>query len=173
MKTSNHRQALIAILQMAYSGELAAALAYAGHWRSLRQEAQRAGIHKIERDEWHHRAALKRMLDELGAGPQSWREVMMGSLGCVIFLACFVSGWFFPMYFAGKLESKNVSEYDEAAALAAGLGLCEMERILRRFSAVEKEHETFFYNMVTGHFLTPVLKCLFHWGPQKVLHPLE
>ncbi|HEY9787766.1 MAG TPA: hypothetical protein V6D17_20425 [Candidatus Obscuribacterales bacterium] len=51
METIDHRKELIHIVHMAYSGELAAGIAYAGHWRSLRDPAQRACIQKIENEE--------------------------------------------------------------------------------------------------------------------------
>ena len=42
------RQKLIALLQLAYSGELAAAYAYRGHWRSVSNEKEQAAIRAIE-----------------------------------------------------------------------------------------------------------------------------
>jgi len=46
------RQNLIRILQNAYSGELAAAYAYRGHWRSLKKSAaEREKIKQIEAEE--------------------------------------------------------------------------------------------------------------------------
>ena len=115
MKNSAHRQELIHILQMAYSGEKAAALAYAGHWRSARNLEERSSIEQIERDEWEHRKIVGQMLQELDARPQFWRELLMGTIGGTVMVACFISGWFFPMYFAGLLENQNVDEYSRAA----------------------------------------------------------
>ena len=40
---------LVAILQLAYSGELAAALAYRGHWKSVSDIEDRRRIRQIER----------------------------------------------------------------------------------------------------------------------------
>ena len=46
------RQNLICILQNAYSGEMAAAYAYRGHWRSLKKSAvEREKIRQIEAKE--------------------------------------------------------------------------------------------------------------------------
>ena len=45
---NNSREKLIALLQLAYSGELAAAHAYRGHWHSVRQSDERESIRKIE-----------------------------------------------------------------------------------------------------------------------------
>ncbi len=47
---------LIRILQNAYSGERAAAFAYRGHWKSLKESAEKTQIQKIEAEEWQHRA---------------------------------------------------------------------------------------------------------------------
>jgi hypothetical protein len=115
MEQEIHRQKLIQILQLAYSGELAAALAYAGHWRSLRKREQIDAIHQIEMDEWHHRQHLLKMLHSLEAKPTFWRDIMMGCLGCIIFLGCFISGWFLPMYFAGRLEDGNIIEVESTS----------------------------------------------------------
>ena len=64
---------LIHILQLAYSGELAAAYAYRGHWQSARKETERVRIHQIEDEEWHHRELVGGMLRELKAQPDSRR----------------------------------------------------------------------------------------------------
>jgi demethoxyubiquinone hydroxylase (CLK1/Coq7/Cat5 family) len=50
---------LVEILQLAYSGELAAAYAYNGHWHSLVDPAERARVKTIEEEELHHRAACR------------------------------------------------------------------------------------------------------------------
>lgn len=169
MNSTEPRAKLIRILQMAYSGEKAAALAYAGHWRSVRNSEERRDIARIEEEEWDHRAEVGRMLKELGSAPQAWRDLMMGTIGSIIFLACFVSGWFFPMYFAGRLEHANVHEYLDSAKLAAELGLSNLEIELLHFADVEQSHEDYFANRVRGHCLTPIMKRLFNWGPEPTL----
>ncbi|MBX9687014.1 MAG: hypothetical protein K2X27_09945 [Candidatus Obscuribacterales bacterium] len=166
MEIAQHRAKLIHILQMAYSGEKAAAFAYAGHWRAAWKKEERIGIAKIEQDEWDHRAIIGKMLKEMGAAPSAWRDLMMGTIGSVIFLACFISGWFFPMYFAGRLEHANVHEYLDAAEHAGALGLFEYEKELLRLSDVELEHESYFKERVRGHWLTPLMKQIFDWGPE-------
>ena len=60
---------LIRVLQNAYSGELAAGYAYRGHWRSLRDPAERERSRVIEAEEWHHRELVGGMLRQLGAAP--------------------------------------------------------------------------------------------------------
>src|SRR4030095_13536653 len=113
---------LIEILQLAYSGERAAGYAYRGHWKSVRLAEERERIATIEEEEWHHRRLVGELLAELGAGPASARErratIIVRHLGAL----CHVSGWFFPMYGAGKLESRNIREYETAARHAFRCG---------------------------------------------------
>jgi rubrerythrin len=59
---------LIGLLQLAYSGELAAAYAYRGHWKSVSDPEERHRIEEIEQDEWHHRKLVGEMLANLKAG---------------------------------------------------------------------------------------------------------
>ena len=106
---------LIAILQLAYSGELAAAYAYRGHWHSLTNAADRTQVKKIEEEEWHHRELVGEMLHSLGAGPNKRRELRATLVGRTLGLLCHVTGWFAPMYGAGRLESRNIVEYETAA----------------------------------------------------------
>jgi rubrerythrin len=103
------RQNLIRILQNAYSGELAAAYAYRGHWRSLRKsDVEREQIRQIEAEEWTHRKEVGKWLEILDAKPRKFKEAMLWTIGRSLGAACHISGWFFPMYFAGRLESGNV-----------------------------------------------------------------
>ncbi|MDR3616451.1 MAG: hypothetical protein P4L53_23020 [Candidatus Obscuribacterales bacterium] len=160
-------------LQMAYSGELAAALAYAGHWRSVREQLQREAIHQIELDEWHHRRILLRMLNDLGERPIVWRDWMMRILGYNIFFGCFVTGWFLPMYFAGRLEDGNILEYKQAAEHARCLGMLALESELLDFSSKEEEHEAYFYQAVQTHWMLPYAVKIFGWGAlPKALHEI-
>lgn len=164
-----HRKELIHILQMAYSGELAAAYAYAGHWRSIKDAKQKADIQKIDDDEWKHRALVGSMLKELEGRPQIWRELMMASIGITAFVGCFISGWFLPMYFAGRLENDNTKEYFTAAHHASALGFVQMNESLLELSQVELEHEAFFRQIVQGHAWLPLMVRLFKWGaPQAI-----
>jgi demethoxyubiquinone hydroxylase (CLK1/Coq7/Cat5 family) len=159
-----HHERLVHILQCAYSGELAAGYAYRGHWKSVKNRAERAKIQQIENEEWVHRERVGEMLAELGAAPAAIREARMWVIGRVIGAACHVTGWFFPMYFAGRLESSNVEEYESAAYHAAKLGLAEFESDLRVMARVEKEHEMFFLGVVSGHRLLPLARAVFKWG---------
>jgi demethoxyubiquinone hydroxylase (CLK1/Coq7/Cat5 family) len=138
------RRQLIRLLQLAYSGEKAAALAYQGHARSVRDPEEKKTIEKIERDEWIHREKVGRLLDRLGARPLVLREIRSSVVGNALSFLCRFSGWFLPMYFAGKLETKNVCQYDKAAEYAAAVGRPDFIPDLMEMAAVEIEHEKFF-----------------------------
>ena len=158
------RQNLIRILQNAYSGEIAAAYAYRGHWGSLKDSPEKAQIRKIEGEEWDHRRRVGEWLEKLGARPRPIREKVFWAVGRILGLTCFLSGWFMPMYFAGRLESGNVVEYEDAAAFAKQIEMQECVDDLLDMAGVELEHEVFFREMVTGHRLLPTMKRVFGWS---------
>ncbi len=158
------RHELIRILQGAYSGELAAGLAYRGHWKSVSRADERTAIQKIEREEAVHRQRVGEMLTGLGSAPGKLREARMWLIGRTIGLSCHALGRFLPMYFAGRLESGNVVEYKDAADRASALGLSEFEADLLVMARVEKEHELFFLSMVAGHRLLTLMQGIFGWG---------
>ena len=164
MNEESDRTCLLSILQKAYSGELAAAYAYRGHWKSLKDASEIASIKKIEDEEWVHRQNVGRMLQELGAEPVKLREIRCWIVGRVIGIGCHLIGWFLPMYFAGRLESGNTIEYETAALHAARLGLVDFERELLVMSAVEKQHELFFLGVISGHRWLPLVSGIFKWG---------
>jgi rubrerythrin len=164
MASSDPRQQLVRILQNAYSGEIAAAYAYRGHWKSVSDPRERTHIKKIEDEEWQHRENVGRWLAELGAAPRPIREKVFWTIGRVLGLTCFVSGWFMPMYFAGRLESQNTKEYEEAAQYARELGMEKCVEEMMEMSRVEAEHELYFRQVVSGHDLLPVMKKVFKWG---------
>lgn len=165
MGKNSHREKLIEILLLAYSGELAAAYAYRGHWKSVRKPSEVKSIRKIENEEWVHRAAVGKMLGSFGIKPHWRREAKMGAIGRTIGALCHVTGWFFPMYFAGRLEHTNVKEYDTAAYHASKLGLRKFEKELLKMARTEKEHEDFFGSMVLDHPLLSPTAALFAWDP--------
>ncbi|MEP6686357.1 MAG: ferritin-like domain-containing protein [Verrucomicrobiota bacterium] len=158
------RQNLIRILQNAYSGEIAAAFAYRGHWKSLKESPEKTRIKEIEAEEWDHRRRVGEWLEKLGAKPRAAREKVFWSIGRTLGVTCHVSGWFMPMYFAGRLESQNSAEYEEAAAFAKELEMEECVEDLLDMARVELEHEVFFRETVAGHRLLPVMKRLFGWS---------
>src|SRR5262245_24640127 len=133
------RAALVELLQLAYSGERAAAYAYRGHWRSVRDPDERERIAKIEEEEWHHRRLVGGMLREMGAAPNPRRELKATFIGRALGIACHVSGWLAPMYGAGKLESRNIKEYETAARLAWKCGRQEYVDCLLVMAEVEWE----------------------------------
>lgn len=152
------RQGLVRLLQLAHSGEKAAAYAYAGHWRSVRQPADRERIRTIEAEEWDHRRRVHRMLVGLGARPAPVREARMAVIGRVVSALCFVSGRFVPMYGAGTIERRNVHEYVDAATLARRAGHDELVDELLHMAEVEWDHESYFRSQVEGHWLLRVLR---------------
>lgn len=170
------RALFVAVLQAAYSGELAAALAYRGHWRSLwrphRSEA-RAEIRRIEAEEWHHRQEVGKVLAELGSGPQRWREVLMRSVGRFFGSLCFVGGWFGPIYAAGRLEGANVGQYEQAAVYARRAGLDHFLPGLAQMTATEDRHERWFGSLIAQHRLLPLASRLLGWRPPPALEPTD
>jgi rubrerythrin len=149
---SEARAELIKLLQLAHAGERAAAFAYAGHWRSVRQTEDRAAIRTIEAEEWDHRRRVHSMLVQLGARPAWLREKRMVVIGRTVAVLCFVSGRFIPMYGAGKIERRNVHEYVDAAALAHAAGHRELVDELLDMAQVEWDHERYFRAQVTGRW---------------------
>ncbi|HEV2802721.1 MAG TPA: demethoxyubiquinone hydroxylase family protein [Pyrinomonadaceae bacterium] len=150
---SSHLDELIKILQLAYSGELAAAYAYRGHWRSVKDAATKARIREIEEEEWHHRRLVGRMLEQVGARPNRAREIRATVIGRTLGALCHVMGWLVPMYGAGKLESRNINEYETAARHASRSGRAEFVDCLLRMAEVEWEHERYFRAHVARHKL--------------------
>ena len=161
---SDARQSLIRILQNAYSGEVAAAYAYRGHWKSLKDSPEKERIKEIEEEEWDHRRRVGEWLEKLGAKPRAVREKVFWTVGRTLGTSCYISGWFMPMYFAGRLESQNSAEYEDAAKFAAELEMDECVEDLLDMARVELEHELFFRQVVTGHRMLPMMKRLFGWS---------
>jgi rubrerythrin len=142
---------LIALLQLAYSGELAAGYAYRGHWHSVADAEERVRIEIIENEEWHHRDLVGQMLRSLSAGPNRVREIRATIVGRVLGVLCHISGWLVPMYGAGKLESQNIREYETAARYARSCGRTGFIDCLLTMAEVEWEHEHYFRSRVLQH----------------------
>ncbi len=162
--STNARKNLIKILQSAYSGELAAAFAYRGHWKSVKNPDEKRSIKTIEEEEWEHRECVLGWLNEMNARPNKMREAIFWTIGRSLGILCFVSGWFFPMYFAGRLESQNTQEYDDAAKFAQELDMKSCAKDMLKMSEKELEHEEFFRRMVAHHRLLPITKRIFRWS---------
>lgn len=147
------RANLVALLQLAHSGELAAAYAYAGHAASVGDPAERHRILEIRDEELDHRARVRAMLELLDIAPEAARERKLARVGKLISAFCRVGGWFGPMYGAARLERKNIGEYERAAAFAVGAGHPELVDDLIDMSEVEWEHERYFREQAAGHWL--------------------
>ena len=158
------RQNLIRILQNAHAGEAAAAYAYRGHWKSLKASGEKEKIKQIESEEWEHRENVRNWLEKLDAKPRKLREAAFWTIGRILGVFCFVSGWFLPMYFAGRLESQNVEEYETAANLAKELGMPDCFAEMMEMSLTERQHEIFFSQVVANHHLLAVTKKVFGWS---------
>ena len=151
-------------MQNAHAGEVAAAYAYRGHWRSLKDSPEKTRIKEIEAEEWDHRRRVGEWLAKLDAKPNVAREKVFWTIGRTLGATCFLSGWFMPMYFAGRLESQNSVEYEDAAKFATELGMDDCVEDLLDMARVEVEHEVFFRETVAGHRLLPVMKRVFRWS---------
>jgi rubrerythrin len=114
---------------------------------------ERERIKAIEGEEWHHRELVGEMLRGLGERPSRWREVKATCVGRTLGFLCHLSGWFAPMYGAGKLESRNVREYEDAARHARDCGRGEHVECLLGMAEVEWEHEQYFRSLVLRHGL--------------------
>jgi len=156
------RQLLVRQLQGAYSGELAAGFAYAGHWRSVRDPEERARIQEIEAEEWQHRKLVGDMLRDFGAKPKRVREAIFWMIGHTIAGLCRIGGWFFPMYGAGRLERGNIVEYEIAADYALACGREDLIDCLLTMAEVEWEHELYFRSKAAGHGLARIIPL---WAP--------
>ena len=148
---NDDRRNLILLLQLAYSGELAAAYAYRGHWNSVSNETERTSIKNIEEDEWRHRKLVGEMLTSLDSAPNKWREARATVIGRVLGLLCHVMGWLAPMYGAGRLESRNIREYETAARYARDCRRTDLVDCLLEMAEVEWEHELYFRARVKEH----------------------
>jgi hypothetical protein len=113
--------------------------------------AESARIRTIEDEEWHHRDNVGKMLASLGSEPSRKRESRAAVIGRVLSFLCHVSGWFAPMYGAGRLESRNIREYEEAARLARDSGRDDLVDCLLEMAEVEWEHEAYFRSRVLTH----------------------
>ena len=156
---------LITLLQMAYSAEKTAAFAYQGHAASVKPPALKAAIRQIEMDEWEHREEVLQLMNKYGILPSKWFEFKYHVIGKFISWSCSIIGWFMPIYFAGRLESGNVIEYFNARDYFNEIGITEHDDILVEMGIKEKEHEVYFGNLINRHWLLPLFKFIFRWGP--------
>ena len=163
----NPKSKLIELLQKAYSGEMAAALAYSGHWKSLKKESDIRAINKIEHEEWQHRRRISEILSELNAEPLVLREKVFYLIGRNIGIICFFFGRFCAAFFAGILESKNVDEYAEALKYAQEAGLEVYFEDFTEMNKTEAEHEFILREMIKYVWFFPVFSFILRWGNWK------
>lgn len=104
------------------------------------------------------------MLSLLGEAPSAPQDHTMGWVGKTLGYLCSLSGWFAPMYGAGLLESRNIKEYEEAAEYALAAGHVEFLDDLLTMAEVEWEHEKFFREKCSTHFL-------YDWFPKWPIPP--
>ncbi|HEY8184442.1 MAG TPA: ferritin-like domain-containing protein [Pyrinomonadaceae bacterium] len=169
MTKDDSARKLIAILQLAYSAELAAAYAYRGHWNSVESDEERTRIKQIEDEEWHHRKLTGEMLESLGAHPDRSREFRALIIGRVLGVLCHLMGWLPPMYGAGRLESRNVGEYEAAARHARDCGRLDFIDCLLMMAEVEWEHEKYFRSRVLMHPLGRILRLWPEPPPKEMI----
>ena len=165
LETQRPAPALVRLLQLAYSAERAAAFAYQGHAGSVNAPDLVASLGQIEAEEWHHRECVLTIMNELGVSVSHWFELKYFVIGKFISASCYVIGWFMPMYFAGRLESGNVNEYFELVRLLHAHGTQQYDTVLNEMAVVEKEHEMFFLEQVRHHWMLPLFRPFFRWGP--------
>lgn len=157
-------QALIDLLQQAYSAEKAAAFAYQGHASSVKNVDEKAAIKQVELDEWHHRKSVKQLMDLYDIPVSHCYEFRFHVIGKIISLSCHVIGRFMPFYFAGRLESGNVCEYFVMKRYFNDLGIDLHDELLYEMGMKEKEHEVYFAEKVKHSPLLPFFEKFFGWS---------
>ena len=65
---------LVDLLKQAYSAERAAAFAYIGHARSVKNKEEKIAIKQIEDDEWFHRKEVLEIMNEYNIPVSKWYE---------------------------------------------------------------------------------------------------
>lgn len=156
------KENLIGVLRAAHAGERAAALAYVGHSRSVRNPEEREAIARIGQEEVAHRARVGEILQELGGAPSPLRECIFTGIGRTLSLLCYFTGWYCPMYGAGWIECRNIQEYVDAAAFAAQSNRHDLANELLEMARVEWDHEQYFRAKVLSHRMRHFLRV---WSP--------
>jgi hypothetical protein len=81
-------------------------------------------------------------------------------------------GWLPPMYGAGRLESRNVGEYETAARYARDCGRDDFIDCLLTMAEVEWEHEKYFRSRVLAHPLGRRLSLWPEPPPKEMIREL-
>jgi demethoxyubiquinone hydroxylase (CLK1/Coq7/Cat5 family) len=163
------KERLIGVLRAAHAGERAAALAYVGHSRSVRNPEEREAIARIGQEEVAHRARVGEMLSELGSTPSPLREIIFTCIGRTLSLFCHFTGWYCPMYGAGWIERRNIQEYVDAAAFASQSNRQDLANELLEMARVEWDHEQYFRAKVLSHGMRHVLRVWSQPSPRELL----
>ena len=164
---------LVKQLRLAYSAEKAAAFAYVGHARSVKDPAQKVAIKQIEMDEWGHREMVLSIMQQHGILVSQYNEVKYHVIGRFISLSCYVIGWFMPYYFAGRLESGNVCEYFVMMHYFNDLGITDHDDVLYEMGMKEKEHEVYFLKSLENNRLLPLFEKIFGWGNRSGFNDID
>jgi len=165
--------ALVELLQRAYSAEKAAAFAYIGHAKSLKDPAAKVAVKQIENDEWDHRRNVLAIMRQYDIPISRFYEVKFHVIGRFISASCYVIGWFMPYFFAGKLESGNVCEYFVMMKYFHALGIREHDKILYEMGIKEKEHEVYFLEQIKHSRWLPYFEKVFSWGKQTSANDVD
>jgi hypothetical protein len=91
------------------------------------------------------------MLAEMNSRPSRAKEIRATIVGRTLGILCHVCGWLAPMYGAGRLESRNIREYETAARYARDSGHDSYVDCLLTMAEVEWEHEYYFRARVLSH----------------------
>jgi rubrerythrin len=164
---------LVKLLQLAYSGEKAAAFAYIGHAGSVRNPEEKAAIKQIEMDEWEHRETVLSIMRQHNISPSRYNEVKYHIIGRIISASCYIIGWFMPYYFAGRLESGNVCEYFLMKRYFNEIGITIHDDLLYEMEMKEKEHEVYFQKSLENNRLLPLFEALFGWGRKSSMNDVD
>jgi rubrerythrin len=168
----NH-PALINSLRLAYSAEKAAAYAYIGHARSLKNPGEKEAVQQIEKDEWEHRENVLIIMQQHEVSVSKYYEFKYSLTGSSISLSCCLIGRFMPYFFAGKLESGNVCEYFKMMKFFHSIGITEHDKVLHEMGIKEKEHEVFFLEMIKNENWMPFFEKIFKWGEENSLNDVD
>ena len=160
---------LVRLLQLAFSGERGAALAYRHHAASLRDLVEQAEVFAIRDEELDHRQRVGRILSELGEHADTFLELRTLGLGAAIAAFCRVGGWYLPMYGAGWIERRNIGDYERATRIAFDLDLPAQARELLDMAEAEWEHERYFREKAASHWLSRVLPVWQGPGPKALI----
>ncbi len=103
-------------------------------------------------------------MEVLEAKPRKFKEAILWTIGRGLVAACHNSSWFFPIYFAGRLKTGNVKNYEDAARFAKELEMPECYDALVEMARVDRNTKTFFRAIVAKHRFLPITRSFFRWG---------